>query len=164
MPVPAKPFWLSQANTEFGGNGWASNILSKAGLALPRMAGDLAGMSAFAILNDPGSPYGNPGNGLLTFRSMDGSIWSAGTNTPNIQLTKGICQIRIRHTGGDGTVYFQDASNNVPFTPDSTMRGVGCLAPGFPGYTTITAAIDFILNGVVVKTVNVSCEGSTNRF
>jgi len=35
------------------------------------------------------------------------------------------------------------------------------VASGAPGYTTIYAAIDFILNGVVVKTVNVSCEGST---
>ena len=163
MPVPNKPFWLSQANTEFGGNGWASNILSKAGLALPRMAGDLAGMSAFAILNDPGSPYGNPGDGVIQFWRSGNDIWSGGTNISDVQLTKGVCQIRIRHTGGDGSVYFSGASNNVAFTPDGTRRGVACSSPGFPGYETITAAIDFILNGAVVKTVNVSCEGSSFR-
>lgn len=161
MAVPSKPFWLSQANTEFGGNGWASNILSKAGLALPRYVGDLAGMSAFTILRDPGSPYGNPGDGMLYFWRSGDNIWSGGTLISDVQLTKGMCQIRIRHTGGDGSVLFSGASNNVAFTPDGTKRGVGCRSPGAPGYTTIYAAIDFILNGVVVKTVNVSCEGST---
>ena len=43
MAVPNVPFWLSQANTEFAGNGWASNIMSKAGLAVPGWASSLAG-------------------------------------------------------------------------------------------------------------------------
>lgn len=73
MPVPAKPFWLSQANTEFGGNGWASNILSKAGLSVPRYVGDLAGMSAFTILMNPREPVADPGDGMLYF-------WSSGGN------------------------------------------------------------------------------------
>lgn len=46
MAVPNVPFWLSQANTEFAGNGWASNIMSKAGLAVPGWASSLAGKSA----------------------------------------------------------------------------------------------------------------------
>ena len=29
MAVPNVPFWLSQANTEFQANGWASNIMGK---------------------------------------------------------------------------------------------------------------------------------------
>ncbi|MGL5490439.1 MAG: hypothetical protein ACRDC6_29900 [Shewanella sp.] len=51
MAVPNKPFWLSQANTEFGGDRWSSNILSKAGLSLPRFAGELAGKSSSVVLN-----------------------------------------------------------------------------------------------------------------
>ncbi|QWL58227.1 hypothetical protein HQ400_07880 [Aeromonas jandaei] len=45
MTVPNIPFWLSDANTEFGGNGWATDICAKAGLALPANLKDLAGRS-----------------------------------------------------------------------------------------------------------------------
>ena len=161
MAVPSKPFWLSQANTEFGGNGWASNILSKAGLSIPRYVGELAGKSAFSILRNPDGPVADPGDGFLYFWRSGNDIWSGGSGIPNVQLTKGMCQIRIRHTGGAGTVLFSGASNNVAFTPDGTKRGAGCRAPGSPGYTTITLAIDFIVNGAVVRTANVTCEGST---
>ncbi|UNU87616.1 hypothetical protein [Aeromonas dhakensis] len=51
MTVPNKPFWLSQANSEFGGNGWASNIISRAGLSVPRWVGELAGRSASITMN-----------------------------------------------------------------------------------------------------------------
>ena len=51
MTVPAKPFWLSAANTEFSANGWGSNILSKAGLGTTGFLGQLAGMSAFIPTN-----------------------------------------------------------------------------------------------------------------
>lgn len=51
MTVPAKPFWLSAANTEFSANGWGSNILSKAGLGTTGLLGQLAGMSAFTPTN-----------------------------------------------------------------------------------------------------------------
>ena len=47
MAVPNGPFWLSQANTEFQANGWASNIMGKAGLGTTGLLGRLAGMSAF---------------------------------------------------------------------------------------------------------------------
>lgn len=60
MTIPNKPFWLSQANSEFGGNGWASNILSKAGIAPPRYVGDLAGRSSSVTLNLTIGTY-NPG-------------------------------------------------------------------------------------------------------
>lgn len=51
MTVPNKPFWLSQANSEFGGNGWASNIMSRAGLSVPRWIGELAARSASITMN-----------------------------------------------------------------------------------------------------------------
>lgn len=44
--VPNVPFWLSKANTEFGGGGAASTILSKAGIPAPRWLSNLAGKSA----------------------------------------------------------------------------------------------------------------------
>lgn len=44
--VPSPSFYLSQANAEFGGNGWASNILSRAGLPAPRWLSTLAGKSS----------------------------------------------------------------------------------------------------------------------
>lgn len=44
--VPNGPFLLSQANAEFGGNQWASNILAKANLPAPRLLSTLMGKSA----------------------------------------------------------------------------------------------------------------------
>ncbi|MGL5156142.1 MAG: hypothetical protein ACRC9H_14640, partial [Aeromonas veronii] len=44
--VPALPFYLSQANTEFSGNGWASDILSKAKIPAPQWLSSLAGKSS----------------------------------------------------------------------------------------------------------------------
>lgn len=163
MTVPNKPFWLSQANSEFGGNGWTSNILSKAGISIPRYVGELAGKSAFSIIRNPGNPVAENADGMLYFWRSGNDVWGGGSGITNAQLTKGICQIRVRHTGGDGVVIFSGTSNNSVFTPDGTRRGVGCRAPGYPGYEVITAAIDFILNGAVVRTVNITAEGSTYR-
>lgn len=47
MPVPNKPFLLSEANNEFKANQWGSNILTIAQLAVPGWLGELAGKSAF---------------------------------------------------------------------------------------------------------------------
>lgn len=51
MAVPNVPFWLSQANTEFQANGRASNIMWKAGVAVPGWCSQLAGKSAFVPTN-----------------------------------------------------------------------------------------------------------------
>ncbi|MCO4170254.1 hypothetical protein K8D10_00360 [Aeromonas veronii] len=47
MPIPAKPFWLSAAYAEFGGNRWMSDTANRAGIPAPRWLGDLAGRSAW---------------------------------------------------------------------------------------------------------------------
>lgn len=47
MQVPNVPFWLWQANVEFGGGGVASTILSKAKIPAPQWLSNLAGKSAF---------------------------------------------------------------------------------------------------------------------
>lgn len=71
--VPALPFYLSQANTEYGQNGWASNILVAAGLPAPRNLSTLAGtysgqnvtvirngnMVGFVNTNNWGSKFGD---------------------------------------------------------------------------------------------------------
>ena len=85
MAVPNVPFWLSQANTEFAGNGWASNIMSNAGLAIPGMASSLAGKSAqFNFTLNIGSYYNgyrtqvgaNDYNGSVSPDSFDGRVIS----------------------------------------------------------------------------------------
>lgn len=43
--VPNLPFYLSQANAEFKGNGWASDILAKARIPAPQWLSNLAGRS-----------------------------------------------------------------------------------------------------------------------
>lgn len=161
MAVNNKPFWLSQANSEFSGNGWASNILSNASIGAPRYVGELAGKSTFSIIRNPGNPVAENANGMLYFWRSGNDIWQGGSGLSNYQVTKGMCQIRVRHTGGDGTIIFTGTSNNAIFTPDGTWRGFGCQAPGSSGYENITAAIDFILNGAVVRTVSITAEGST---
>ena len=159
MAVPNKPFWLSQANSEFEGNGWASNILKKAYLPTPGLVGDLAGKSAFvSIIGEPGSPIGENEDGMLYFWRSANDIWAGGTGISDVQITRGMCQIRIRYTGGgdDGTMIFSGAESNVAFSPDETKRGVGCLAPDLPGDKAITVAIDFISKETVVETMFVT--------
>lgn len=51
MAVPNLPFMLSQANTEFNGNGWGSDIRTKARLPAAGMLSELAGKSAFTPTN-----------------------------------------------------------------------------------------------------------------
>lgn len=46
MAVPNLPFMLSQANTEFNGNGLASQIMSNAGLGSTGLVSRLAGMAS----------------------------------------------------------------------------------------------------------------------
>lgn len=51
MAVPNAPFWLSAANTEFKGNGWGSDIRTKARLPAAGWLSELAGKSAFTPTN-----------------------------------------------------------------------------------------------------------------
>lgn len=51
MAVPNVPFWLWQANVEFNGNGWGSDIRTKARLPAAGWLSELAGKSAFIPTN-----------------------------------------------------------------------------------------------------------------
>lgn len=87
--VPNVPFWLSQANTEFGGGGAASTILSKAGIPAPRWLSNLAGKSSATHQLTIGSSgaWAGKGSGFgaispatvagftITDLNYDGSSW-----------------------------------------------------------------------------------------
>lgn len=53
MAVPNIPFYLSQANTEFPGNGRASQIMSNAGLGATGLVSRLAGKSNIVFVKGP---------------------------------------------------------------------------------------------------------------
>lgn len=67
--VPNVPFWLSQANTEFGGGGAASTILSKAGIPAPRLLSQLGGRSAYSHKLTIGEVPGAVGGFVRGFRA-----------------------------------------------------------------------------------------------
>ena len=118
MAVPNVPFWLSQANTEFAGNGWASNIMSKAGLAVPGWASSLAGKSAVTVV---GSPPGTIHNADI--RSY-GSVFNNGNTIfvhnnggfqQTVQLTSKEAS-HVRYTlqgGGNYTPQFNYCENGT---------------------------------------------------
>lgn len=70
--VPAGPFYLSQANTEFKGNGWASDILAKARIPAPQWLSNLAGRSNWTNILTVGKArydaWGYDANGSSEYR------------------------------------------------------------------------------------------------
>ena len=88
MQVPNVPFWLWQANVEFGGGGVASTILSKAKIPAPRWLSNLAGKSAFTPthqlsvgINTNGNVWGwnpaqSPAYGDLNPKTSGAVTWS----------------------------------------------------------------------------------------
>lgn len=73
MPIPAKPFWLSAAYAEFGGNRWMSDTANRAGIPAPRWLGDLAGRSAWTW------------NAIPSSGSNSVEIAGTGTGTVTVQ-------------------------------------------------------------------------------
>lgn len=67
--VPNGPFYLSQANTEFSGNGYASDILAKAGVPTPRLLSQLMGRSAQSHKLTIGEVPGQVGGFVRGFRT-----------------------------------------------------------------------------------------------
>ena len=117
MAVPNVPFWLSQANTEFAGNGWASNIMSKAGLAVPGWASSLAGKSAVIVGNPPGTIH-NAKEASYCAVFNDGNtmfVHNNGGSKQTIQLTSKAAS-HVRYTlqaGGNYTPQFNYSGNGV---------------------------------------------------
>lgn len=119
MAVPNAPFWLSQANTEFQANGWASNIMGKAGVAVPGWCSQLAGRSAVSVI---GTPPGTVHNVRLAtyFAIYNGAsntiiAHNDGGTAQTINLTSGrATHVRFTlQTGGNTTPTFNNCSDGV---------------------------------------------------
>lgn len=124
MTVPNVPFWLSDANSEFGGNGWASDICAKAGLALPADLIDLAGRSALTVIGTiptvvnttSGAPYL-----YFTFNGTNTIVSHNNGATNNaVAIVKGRPYIHIRNGG----ITYVGTSDGTWFQPDANSRGV----------------------------------------
>ncbi|EKP0262628.1 hypothetical protein JFQ93_003982 [Aeromonas sobria] len=161
MSVPAKPFWLSDAYNEFGGNRWMSDTANRAGLSVPRWLGELAGRSAFLIVQVPQEAftYGPDARFLV---KMDGSnIIGFSEGKGWYQLTVGLCQIRFSLNSWSGSYQndsYINCSSGVAFTPDATERGVKTNEMFSMGYTSSVFNVEFIVNGVVIAIHSVNCE------
>lgn len=136
MTVPNIPFTLSQANTEFGGTGRASDIMNKAGLGTTGLVSRLQGKSALVLLNGVTTP-------VKTFCWF---YYDAATNTTNqvhnqggvqqtVQIFRGKAWVRIRNGG----VTYNGCSDGQWFLADATNRGVYVTLAG----VTRSVSIDF---------------------
>ena len=95
MAVPNVPFYLSQANTEFQANGWASHVLSLAGVPAPRHCSALAGQSPTITVNLPGGALndvnvlsyvsGTSGKNLIINVPADAAYRSTTTGGPALR-------------------------------------------------------------------------------
>ncbi|MGL4763844.1 MAG: hypothetical protein ACRC2N_02200 [Aeromonas sp.] len=81
IAVPAPSFWLSQANAEFGGNQWGSNILAKAGIPAPQWLSNLAGRSSWSNVMTIGADVGF-GMADYGFMNDPNGMWAVGNITP----------------------------------------------------------------------------------
>lgn len=142
MAVPNIPFYLSAANTEFAGSGWASNIMSKAGLTVPGWASSLAGKSAASHSVVAGS-YNNGIATVAGFRSaydrLDQPQVPFGSITPATFI---------------GELRGVTSSTN---TPDKVSLNV-------KGYVAEGTRVQLTVQGLVSNTKQVSRGGDANFF
>lgn len=130
MAISSPSFYLSEANTEFAADGYATNIMSKAGVATPAYLSVLAGMSALTVLNAPPSNIDKmKGTVGLLFNLSGGNIYwykRVGTVITSAQFTTGAGKLRLSvyDAANDAGIIFTDATENTTFTVDATKRGV----------------------------------------
>ena len=126
MTVPAKPFWLSAANTEFSANGWGSNILSKAGLGTTGFLGQLAGMASLKkIASIQSVVTGNNTPPYATFSynaSTNQTIYTYidGTTVKSYPIFDGRAWVRIRNGG----ISYVNCTEARWYQVDGVQRGV----------------------------------------
>lgn len=148
MAVPAKPFYLKAAYTEFGKalNTGVSGVMTAQGLTIPDYAGDLAGTSAseihtLVVANDSNYYYGYWWVGPLgSFTPQQSAI--AGGNF-------GQCQQSII----DANRLYIQQSDGVGAFPNAfriTIVGLGSVwvPAGNTGALTLTGVLDFFRNRV----------------
>lgn len=126
MTVPAKPFWLSAANTEFSANGWGSNILSKAGLGTTGFLGQLAGMASLKkIASIQSVVTGNNTPPYATFSynaSTNQTIYTYidGITVKSYPIFDGRAWVRIRNGG----ITYINCTEARWYQVDDVQRGV----------------------------------------
>lgn len=170
MAVPAVPFWLSAANTEFAGNGWASNIMSKAGLAVPGWASSLAGKSAVTVVGSP------PGTIHNAKKASYGAVFNNG-NTVFVHNNGG-SQQTVQLTSKEASHVRYTLQSGGNYTPQFNYSGNGVLAaiatygsyqwpefriPSWPasGYYDALIKMELFKDGTLLATWNIWLDSSS---
>ena len=126
MAVPNLPFWLSAANAEFSANGRGSNILSKAGVAVPGRCSQLAGMASLkkiASIQSVVTGNNTPPYAMFSYNaSTRQTIYTYidGTTVKSYPIFDGRAWVRIR----DGGIAYVDCTEARWYQVDDISRGV----------------------------------------
>ena len=141
MAVPNLPFMLSQANTEFNGNGWGSDIRTKARLPAAGWLSELAGKSNFILINaipsiiEPGTSLGT-----VKFFIRSGTTYMSHNSGGNKELQMFNLPVWCMITA-DAGMTFEGCTSGVWFLVDTTRRGV------VNGSTTLNRNATFSFSG-----------------
>ncbi|MFM5178053.1 hypothetical protein ACEUAY_00365 [Aeromonas veronii] len=148
MPVPAKPFWLSAAYAEFGGNRWMSDTANRAGIPAPRWLGDLAGRSAWtwnatpstsmAATYPPGSTSGTA-TAIVWIRSLNGLTGMNASGASEVYISpSGPVQVHATFVSGNA----MSGTFGQWITPGTTASTWSLSTPKV-GNAYYTAVVDF---------------------
>ena len=126
MAVPNVPFWLSQANTEFQANGWASNIMGKAGVAVPVWCSQLAGMASLkkivpiksVVIGNDAPPFAMFSYNASTRQTI--YTYGAGPTVNSYPIFDGRAWVLIR----DGGSTYVNCTEARWYQVDDISRGV----------------------------------------
>lgn len=153
MAVPNVPFYLSQANTEFAGNGWGSNILSKAGVAVPGWCSQLAGMASLqkiASIQSVVTGNNTPPYAMFSYNaSTNQTIYTYIDGITNLSypIFNGRAWVRIRNGG----ITYVNCTEARWYQVDDISRGV--LNPNKGTVRSQTYEFSATENGTIVYTV-----------
>ncbi len=153
MAVPNVPFWLSQANTEFQANGWASNIMWKAGVAVPGWCSQLAGMASLkkiasiqsVVTGNNTPPYATFSYNASTRQTI--YTYIDGTTVKSYPIFDGRAWVRIRNGG----ITYVNCTEARWYQVDGVQRGV--LNPNKGTVRSQTYEFSATENGTIVYTV-----------
>lgn len=147
MTVPNVPFWLSDANSEFGGNGWASDICAKAGLALPADLINLAGRSALTVIGTVPTVVNTTSGAPYLYFTFDGTntyvSHNNGATNNVVAVTRGRAFVNIRNGG----ITYVNCSDGGWFQPDANSRGVR-----LDGVKGASRSVSIVLNSSATST------------
>ena len=153
MAVPNLPFMLSQANTEFNGNGLASQIMSNAGLGSTGLVSRLAGMaSLMQIASIQSVVIGNNTPPYATFSYNESTrqtiyIYIDGITVKSYPIFDGRAWVRIRNGG----ITYVNCPEARWYQVDDISRGV--LNPNKGTVRSQTYEFSATENGTIVYTV-----------